>query len=233
MRCWPASGVRPGSWWPPSPGRPTWPWPGTPCAPLGGHVVAVADQPTLPFAAGSFDLVVSRHPVVTLWDEIARVLRPGGTYLSQQIGPGTNRELTEFFLGPMPVNEQRRPERAADAARAAGLDVVDSAARCGSSSSTWPPSCTSCARCLDGAGLHARGLRPELDACTRTSRSTGRSSRPRSGSSLRRRPPDRRRARPIRRHHRRSARRWAPRGRRLVPVGSGPGQLAWLTVLML
>jgi SAM-dependent methyltransferase len=91
---------------------------------IGGHVVAVADQPTLPFAAASFDLVVSRHPVVTLWQEIARVLRPGGTYLSQQIGPGSNHELTEFFLGPTPVSEGRRPERAADAARAAGLDVV-------------------------------------------------------------------------------------------------------------
>jgi SAM-dependent methyltransferase len=91
---------------------------------LGGHVVAVADQPTLPFASASFDLVVSRHPFVTLWDEIARVLRPGGTYLSQQIGPGTNRELTDFFLGPTPVAEHRRPERAAEAAQAAGLDVV-------------------------------------------------------------------------------------------------------------
>jgi SAM-dependent methyltransferase len=92
--------------------------------PLGGRVVAVADAPTLPFATGSFDLVVSRHPVVTVWDEIARVLRSGGTYLSQQIGPGTNRELTAFFLGPAPLNENRRPDRAADAARAAGLDVV-------------------------------------------------------------------------------------------------------------
>jgi SAM-dependent methyltransferase len=91
---------------------------------LGGHVVAVADQPTLPFAAASFDVVVSRHPVVTLWDEIARVLRPGGTYLSQQIGPGTNRELTELFLGPKPVAEHRRPERVAEAAQAAGLEVV-------------------------------------------------------------------------------------------------------------
>jgi SAM-dependent methyltransferase len=91
---------------------------------LGGHVVAVADEPTLPFGAQSFDLVVSRHPVVTLWPEIARVLQPGGTYLSQQIGPGTNRELTEFFLGPTPVAGRRRPERAAEAAQAAGLDVV-------------------------------------------------------------------------------------------------------------
>ena len=92
--------------------------------PLGGHVVAVADQPSLPFWSRSFDLVVSRHPVVTMWGEIARVLRPGGTYLSQQIGPGTNRELTAFFLGPVSVNDARRPERAADAARAAGLEVV-------------------------------------------------------------------------------------------------------------
>jgi SAM-dependent methyltransferase len=92
--------------------------------PLGGHVVAVADQPSLPFVADSFDLVVSRHPVVTLWGEIARVLRPGGTFLSQQIGPGTNGELTEFFLGPTPVNEGRRPERATAAAVAAGLEVV-------------------------------------------------------------------------------------------------------------
>jgi SAM-dependent methyltransferase len=91
---------------------------------LGGHVIAVADRPSLPFGPESFDLVVSRHPVVTLWGEIARVLRPGGTFLSQQIGPGTNRELTDFFLGPTPVNESRRPERAAAEARAAGFEVV-------------------------------------------------------------------------------------------------------------
>ena len=93
--------------------------------PLGAHVVAVADAPTLPFADASFDLVVSRHPVVVLWDEIARVLRPGGTYLSQQIGPGSNRELTDFMMGPQPVNPGRSPERARAAAAAAGLEVVD------------------------------------------------------------------------------------------------------------
>jgi SAM-dependent methyltransferase len=93
--------------------------------PIGAHVVAVADAPTLPFAAASFDLVVSRHPVVVLWEEIARVLRPGGTYLSQQIGSGTNRELADFMMGPQPVNASRSPERARTAAAAAGLEVVD------------------------------------------------------------------------------------------------------------
>jgi SAM-dependent methyltransferase len=73
----------------------------------------------------AFDLVVSRHPVVVLWEDIARVLRPGGTYFSQQIGPGTNRELTEFFLGPQPVNQRRSAASARAAAEAAGLEVVD------------------------------------------------------------------------------------------------------------
>jgi SAM-dependent methyltransferase len=55
--------------------------------PLGTSVVDVADDADLPFDAGAFDLVVNRHPVVTRWDEIARVLRPGGTHLSQQVAP--------------------------------------------------------------------------------------------------------------------------------------------------
>jgi SAM-dependent methyltransferase len=93
--------------------------------PLGAHIVAVADGPTLPFVAGAFDLVVSRHPVVVLWDEIARVLAPGGTYLSQQVGAGTNRELTDFLMGPQPVNQSRSPERTRAAAEAAGLEVLD------------------------------------------------------------------------------------------------------------
>ena len=93
--------------------------------PLGAHLVAVADAPTLPFVAGIFDLVVSRHPVVVLWDDIARVLAPGGTYLSQQIGAGTNRELRDFLMGPRPVNQSRSPERTRAAAVAAGLEVLD------------------------------------------------------------------------------------------------------------
>ena len=129
--------------------------------PLGAHLVAVADAPTLPFADASFDLVTSRHPVVVLWDEIARVLRPGGTYLSQQIGAGSNRELTDFMMGPQPVNPNRSPERARAAATAAGLEVVrlhDRALRGRvlrrGRRGALPPQ-----GALDGAGLHARRLR--------------------------------------------------------------------------
>jgi SAM-dependent methyltransferase len=94
-------------------------------APLGAHVVAVNDEPTLPFVSGAFDLVVSRHPVAILWEEIARVLRAGGTYLSQQIGARTNRELTDFMMGPQPVNQRRSSESLRAAAEGAGLEVVD------------------------------------------------------------------------------------------------------------
>lgn len=94
-------------------------------APLGASVVQVADDVDLPFASSSFDLVVSRHPVDTSWSEIARVLQPGGTYLSQQVGAGSMRELTDAVMGPQPVSDRRGAGRAAAAAVGAGLDVVD------------------------------------------------------------------------------------------------------------
>ncbi len=94
--------------------------------PRGVVVVADEDSPPLPFADGAFDLVVSRHPVRIWWDEIARVLEPGGTYLSQQIGPDNLHEVKEYFLGPIPLGRSGgEPELVRDGARAAGLEVVD------------------------------------------------------------------------------------------------------------
>jgi SAM-dependent methyltransferase len=91
---------------------------------FGGAVALAADDGGLPLRSDRFDLVVSRHPVVAVWPEIARVLAPGGTYLSQQIGPGTNRELTDFMMGPQSVSHARSPSRAQAAATAAGLTVM-------------------------------------------------------------------------------------------------------------
>ena len=94
-------------------------------APLGVTVVAAAGGGGLPFADRSFDLVLSRHPNEWNWYEIARVLRSGGTYLAQHIGAGSNRELTEFFLGPSVPGEARTAETARAGAAAAGLEVRD------------------------------------------------------------------------------------------------------------
>ncbi|MFF6880889.1 methyltransferase domain-containing protein [Streptomyces sp. NPDC012474] len=94
--------------------------------PRGVAVVAVAEDDPLPFADGAFDLVVSRHPVRPHWEEIARVLQPGGTYFAQHVGPNSVFELVEYFLGPQPdgVRSARHPDRERADAEAAGLDVV-------------------------------------------------------------------------------------------------------------
>jgi SAM-dependent methyltransferase len=93
--------------------------------PLGVSVLEVADDVPLPLPDEACDLVVSRHPTLTAWSEIARVLRPGGTYISQQVGPGSNRELTDFMMGPQPVSEGRSTKRAIRLATQAGLEVTD------------------------------------------------------------------------------------------------------------
>jgi SAM-dependent methyltransferase len=97
-------------------------------APVGGRIVPMAGElDDLPFGDASFDLVVSRHPVGVRWDEVARVLKPGGTYFSQDVGAGSVGELTEFMMGPLPPDDgpTRDPKWSVQGARQAGLDVVD------------------------------------------------------------------------------------------------------------
>jgi len=93
--------------------------------PRGVVVVATRDEPRLPFADQAFDLVTSRHPITVRWAEIARVLRPAGSYLAQQIGPATMRELVEYFIGPQPAKwAELQPDTQTAQAQAAGLQVL-------------------------------------------------------------------------------------------------------------
>ncbi|QVQ50417.1 class I SAM-dependent methyltransferase [Spiractinospora alimapuensis] len=95
--------------------------------PRGVVVVSAPEEPPFPFADGAFDLVTSRHPATVWWSEIARVLRPGGTYFAQHVGPATAFELVEFFLGPQPedVRRRRHPDDETAEAATAGLTVRD------------------------------------------------------------------------------------------------------------
>lgn len=93
--------------------------------PRGVVVVAARDEPRLPFADEAFDLVTSRHPITVRWNEIARVLRPGGSYFAQQIGPATMSELVEYFIGPQPEKwAELHPDTQSAQAKAAGMQVV-------------------------------------------------------------------------------------------------------------
>ena len=63
--------------------------------PRGVNIVDTSLSKTLPFNDQSFELVTSRHPVAPDWPEIYRVLKPGGSYLAQHVGPASAFELIE------------------------------------------------------------------------------------------------------------------------------------------
>lgn len=98
----------------------------------GVHVIETSADSPLPFADASFELVTARHPVRPDWQQIHRVLRPGGCYFAQHVGPASAFELIEYFLGPLPrERRQRDPQAEAADARAAGLTITDlRTARC-------------------------------------------------------------------------------------------------------
>ena len=55
----------------------------------------------LPFADGRFDLVINRHGDMNP-DEIRRVLKPGGVFVTQQVGAENDRELVALLLKELP-----------------------------------------------------------------------------------------------------------------------------------
>lgn len=51
----------------------------------------------LPFADASFDIVLNRHGRYCI-SELHRILKPGGLFLTQQVGEDNDRELVELLL---------------------------------------------------------------------------------------------------------------------------------------
>jgi SAM-dependent methyltransferase len=94
-------------------------------APFDISVLEIDDEAVFPYSGEAFDLVCARHPTTTRWEEIARVLQHGGTFFSQQIGSGTNGELTDFMMGSQPISESQSVHLAATLAGKAGLEVLD------------------------------------------------------------------------------------------------------------
>ena len=65
--------------------------------PLGVDFRDAAADGLLPFPDGCFDLVLNRHGSFDP-QEVFRVLRPGGVFLTQQVGEHNDRELVELLL---------------------------------------------------------------------------------------------------------------------------------------
>ncbi len=89
--------------------------------PLGIEVVWCR-SPQLPFADGSFDLILDRHEELAP-HEAARVLAPGGRVLTEQMAPDHWRELRRFFPRATMFGDLFVEYR--DGFAAARLEVVD------------------------------------------------------------------------------------------------------------
>lgn len=78
----------------------------------------------LPFADNCFDMVIDRHGDFNA-EEIYRVLKPGGFFITQQVGAENDRELVTLLCGetPLPFPDQYL-SIAAETFRAAGFEIL-------------------------------------------------------------------------------------------------------------
>ena len=93
-------------------------------APLGVEVVAAQAADRLPLPDRTFDLVLNRHGRLCA-PEIARVLRPGGRLLTQQVGSDDCTDLNTALDAPPTHPTPWNLAIATAALTAAGLRVVD------------------------------------------------------------------------------------------------------------
>lgn len=86
----------------------------------------VQDDSRLPFDDTFFNLVINRHESFRL-PEVCRILKPGGTFITQQVGHLNNREMSQFLLGETPAlkcSPQNLPA-AVDEAASLGFTVLE------------------------------------------------------------------------------------------------------------
>lgn len=65
-------------------------------SPLGVEVHNIRDEDPLPFSDDYFDLVISRHESFDP-AQVHRILKPGGTFITQQVGGLDNLELNQVL----------------------------------------------------------------------------------------------------------------------------------------
>lgn len=70
-------------------------------SPLGIHFHEMTDYAHMPFADNTFDIIINRHGSYDA-AEIYRTLRPGGLFITQQVGDDNERELAELLLPGTP-----------------------------------------------------------------------------------------------------------------------------------
>lgn len=94
--------------------------------PLGVAFREAADVQKLPFPDESFDVIINRHGDF-FPPELFRLLKPGGIFVTQQVGAENDRELVDLLLPgtKIPYPEQYA-EKAAGRFRQAGFEILQS-----------------------------------------------------------------------------------------------------------
>lgn len=95
-------------------------------SPLGIDFRPCDDASNIPFEDNSIDIFINRHGDFDP-KEIQRVLKPGGIFITQQVGSDNDRDLVEMVLPgtPVPFGENRlsvQKEKFAEA----GMEVIES-----------------------------------------------------------------------------------------------------------
>ena len=96
--------------------------------PLGVRVLPIGPDLRIALPDGAFNLVTSRHEAFA-GSEVFRILRPGGLFITQQVGVHNNVELRERFGAP-PVTPRNNVSSAiglAEEISDAGFEVVEKA----------------------------------------------------------------------------------------------------------
>lgn len=92
--------------------------------PLGIDFRAMTDPKGMPFDDASFDLVLNRHGAYDA-AELWRVLKPGGIFLTQQVGAENDRELvTRLLPDAKPPFPEQQLEIQLARFRAAGFEIL-------------------------------------------------------------------------------------------------------------
>ena len=92
--------------------------------PLGVDFRECSDPSAIPFPDASFDIILNRHGAFDP-AELFRLLRPGGVFLTEQVGEDNDRDLVERVLPGTPKpfpHKNLREQRAAF--QAAGFRIL-------------------------------------------------------------------------------------------------------------
>ena len=93
-------------------------------SPLGVEFRQADGNGTLPYPDSSFDMVINRHGDFNP-QEIYRVLKKGGRFITQQVGAENDRALVELLCGKIPLPfPQQYADQSAEAFRQAGFAIL-------------------------------------------------------------------------------------------------------------